>query len=76
MAMVIITRSSLTVKAFHPDGGNVFEEYRRILEGGEESIDSVKGNFSDEPNLPDELFHTLESLKESSLQVMDVLTQI
>lgn len=76
MAMVIITRDSLTIKAFEHDGQHVLEELRRTRGNGEESVDTVKGNFEDEPSLSDDLFTSLEPLKESSLLVMDALNPI
>jgi hypothetical protein len=76
MAMVIITRDSLTIKAFEQDGKNVLEEVRRTRMNGEESLDQVKGNFEDEPGLPDELFLALGELKETAMGVMDALNPI
>uniref|UniRef100_C6E6T5 Uncharacterized protein n=1 Tax=Geobacter sp. (strain M21) TaxID=443144 RepID=C6E6T5_GEOSM len=72
MAMVIITRDSLTIKAFEQDGKNVLEEIRRKGE----VLDCVNGNFEDEPSLSEDLFLALEEIKCAALEVMDTLNPI
>ena len=70
IVIVVITQARILTKVIDSKAGYLEEEHQRTPAG---NLDCLRGNFEDEPELPDGLLEALLGIQEPALAVMEGL---